>query len=393
MPEPGPTGPLNPFEGMPLFGDLARLFASQGPLNWDLARQVAVWVATEGQPEDNVDPLERVRLEELARVAELHVAEHTGLPTAVAGGMLAVTPVTRSTWALRALQDHRDLLERLATSLAVPGDPDEGTAPDAGTELLGGIAQLLAPVLLGMQAGFMAGHLSRRSLGQYDVLLPRPPSDELLVVPANVDEFADRWALPVDDLRLWVCLREITHHAVLGRPHVHERLRDLVGRYVSSFEVDSGGVEARLGEIDPTDIESFQSVLGDPEALLGAIQSDAQRALLPRIGALTAAVTGYVDHVMGSVGRRLIGSYDQLVEAFRRHLVEESPGDTYVARLFGLQPDQAHYDRATAFAEGVVERAGERALDRLWSSERELPTAAEIEAPGLWLARIDLPAD
>ena len=151
--------------------------------------------------------------------------------------------------------------------------------------------------------------------------------------------------------------------------------------------------EARLGEIDPTDIESFQSVLGDPEALLGAIQSDAQRALLPRIGALTAAVTGYVDHVMGSVGRRLIGSYDQLLEAFRRHLVEESPGDTYVARLFGLQPDQAHYDRATAFAEGVVERAGERALDRLWSSERELPTAAEIDAPGLWLARIDLPAD
>src|SRR5207249_10003198 len=73
--------------------------------------------------------------------------------------------------------------------------------------------------------------------------------DALPIFPANVDEFADRWALPVDDLRLWVCLREITHHAVLGRPHVHERLSDLVGRYVSSFEVDSGGVEARLGEI------------------------------------------------------------------------------------------------------------------------------------------------
>src|SRR5438876_9292207 len=96
---------------------------------------------------------------------------------------------------------------------------------------------------------------------------------------------------------------------------------------------------------------------------------------------------------MATAGLLLIGSYDRLFEAFRRHLVEESPGDTYVARLFGLQPDQAHYDRATGFAEGVVERAGERALDRLWSSERELPTAAEIDAPGLWLARIDLPEE
>jgi uncharacterized protein (DUF2342 family) len=39
----------------------------------------------------------------------------------------------------------------------------------------------------------------------------------------------------------------------------------------------------------------------------------------------------------------------------------------------------------------VVERAGEDGLARLWATERELPTPAEVDAPGLWLARIDLP--
>ena len=34
---------------------------------------------------------------------------------------------------------------------------------------------------------------------------------------------------------------------------------------------------------------------------------------------------------------------------------------------------------------------GRDALERLWKSDRELPTPAEIDAPGLWLARIDLP--
>ena len=68
MAEEGPFP--NPFEGM--FGDLAKMLGSLtggGPINWDMARQLAQWVSTEGASEPNVDPLERIRLEELLRVA------------------------------------------------------------------------------------------------------------------------------------------------------------------------------------------------------------------------------------------------------------------------------------------------------------------------------------
>jgi uncharacterized protein (DUF2342 family) len=41
----------------------------------------------------------------------------------------------------------------------------------------------------------------------------------------------------------------------------------------------------------------------------------------------------------------------------------------------------------------VIERAGPEGLNRLWESERMLPTPAELDAPGLWLARIELPED
>ena len=60
-------------------------------------------------------------------------------------------------------------------------------------------------------------------------------------------------------------------------------------------------------------------------------------------------------------------------------------------RLFGLELGQAQYDRGQAFVRGVLERAGDDGLNRLWRSAAELPTPAEIDAPGLWLARIDLP--
>lgn len=373
-----------------MFGDLARMFAQQGPVNWDVGRQTAMWLASDGQPEANVDPLERIRLEELVRVADLHVSQQTGLNTSIAGGILSVLPVTRGDWALHSLESYRPFLERLATSLsASAGGPAD--APDPTGQLLGDLGKLLGPVLLGMQSGFMLGHLARRALGQYDLPLPRRPADQLLVVPANIDALAEQWSLVPDDLRLWVCLQEVVHHAVLGRPHVRARLEALIDEYVSRFEVDPAALEASLGDIDPTDMSGLQALLGNPETLLGAVRSPGQHDTLGRIETLTAVIEGYVDHVMDTTGHGLIGSYGQLTEALHRRRVEAGDGDRFAARLLGLELGRGQYERGGTFVRGVVERAGEEGLARLWHSERELPTPAELDAPGLWLARIDLP--
>jgi uncharacterized protein (DUF2342 family) len=77
----------------------------------------------------------------------------------------------------------------------------------------------------------------------------------------------------------------------------------------------------------------------------------------------------------------------------RRRRVEADPSDRFVERLFGLELTQVAYDRGNGFVAGVVERAGDEGLARLWESDRTLPTPAELDAPGLWLARIDLPED
>jgi putative hydrolase len=382
-------GGENPFEGLPMFRDLARLFAGQGPVNWDIARQIAVWTAAEGEAEPNVDPVERIRFEELVRVADLRVSDATGLSTSIAGGLLRVTPTTRADWALKTLDAWRPFLERLAKAVAAAGGT-EGTGPDPATQLLGDLGRVVGPVLLGMQSGYMVGHLGRRALGQYDLPVPRGTSDELLVVPANLNAFASEWSIPGDDLRLWVLLQELTHHAVLGRPHVRARLEALVDDYVSRFDVDPNALEGSFADIDPTDPSSFAKALS-PETLLGILQTPAQKEVAGRIETLLAAIAGYVDHVLDTVGHGLVGSYGQIAEALRRRRVESSEGTRFAERLLGLQLGAAQYEKGQAFVRGVVERAGEEGLARLWLSERELPTPAELDAPGLWLARIDLP--
>ncbi len=387
-----PPGGRNPFEGWPMFGDLARWFGGQGPVNWDVARQTAQWIATDGASEPNVDPLERMRLEELLRVAEMHISEATGLTTSTGGGVLSALPVTRGDWALHSMETYRPFLERLARALA-DSPSGESVDEDPATQLLGDLGKILGPVLLGVQSGYMVGHLARRNLGQYDHPLPRPPVDQLLMVPRNIDEFANEWSLPAIDLRMWVCLREVTTHAVVRRPHVRARLHALVDDYVSRFEVNPDAVEESLGELDPTDPQALQQVLGNPETLLGAVQTEAQREVLGRLATLLTVIVGYVDHVLDGVGRGLVGAYQMVSEAMSRRRVEAAEGDRFAARLLGVSIDSAAYERGEAFVEGVVERAGEEGLRRLWNSERELPTPAEVDAPGLWLARIDLPED
>jgi putative hydrolase len=261
-------------------------------------------------------------------------------------------------------------------------------------KMLGGIMQAFSPVMLGMTAGSMLGHLARRSFGQYDLPIPRPPTDELMIVLANLDEFGNEWTLPVDDLRLWVCVHEVAHHAVLSVPHVRTRLQSLLNEYVAGFEPDSGALESKLGELEIGDMSGMadiQQLFGDPEVLLGAIQSPAQRELLPRLEALVAVIVGYVDHLMDDIGQGLIGSYGMVTEAMRRRRVTADPSDRFVERLLGLELTQAQYERGAAFVDGVVERAGPEVLERLWGAERDLPTPPEVDAPGLWLARIDLP--
>ena len=386
----GPFGGSgNPFEG--LVGELAKLLSNQGPVNLEIARQLSLWLATEGKSEPNPEPSERIRLEELVRVAELHVSEATGLPTSVTGRALRVAAVGRGEWARRTLDAYRPLFEGLAAGLAEGRGDAADTEPDPGTDLLGGVTEVVGPLLLGMQAGSMVGHLARRALGQSELPVPRPPSDELVLVPVNMNEFTTDWSLALDDVRLWLCLSEVTHHAVLGRPHVRDHLNELLRSYVSGFRPDQSAMQDRLTAIDPTDPTSFQAVMGDPGELLGAMETPEQRQVLTRIEALVAAMEGYTDHILDLVGQRLVGSYGALVEALRRRRAERGEGERFVARLFGLDVSPAQYERGRRFVSGVVERAGEDGLARLWTSARELPTPPEVDAPGLWLERIDLP--
>ena len=373
-----------------LLGDLVQLMGGQGGADrLELARGLARSVATGGGTEPNVDPVERIRLEELVRVAEMHVAELTGLSPTPGGAPLAVTAVGPGAWAHDTVTDWRFLLEIMtagADAAAAAARTEGGPGGEAG-DLMARFMAGMGPMLAALQLGSAVGHLARTTLGQYEVPIPRQGTG-LLLVPANVTAFATDWSLDPDEVRLWVGLREVTVHAVLGRPHVAERVRGLVTDVVRGMAGEASGMVERLQQADLSDPDSLQQMLSDPETLLGAGHSPERERASEELMAVTAALMGYVEHVLDRTAARLLGGRGALAEAWRRRQVDRDASARTAELLFGLDLGPAQVDRGAAFVHGVVDRAGEEGLARLWRGPATLPTPAEIDAPGLWLERI-----
>jgi putative hydrolase len=374
-----------------------------------MVRSFALNVATGGNPEANVEPIQRIRLEQLARVAELNVIEATGMPVSSDGRRVTCVPVGRGDWTQRALESWRPLLTAMTPPAGTPPAAPEAQAVDpfAADDPMGGLgsmigqwASAIGPMFFGLQVGSVVGHLSQRALGQYPLAVPWAPSDELVLVTANISGFAEDWSLPEEEALLWVCARELASHSVLSRPALRARMDELLLAMAESSAAAQQDLAGKLGGLTGPegiegmggmDLESLQGMFGDPDALLGELLTPESRRTSDQLTALAVVVDAYADHIAGTVGQKLVGSHSQLAEAWYRRRTERGKGEEAAGALFGLDLEQSQVDRGRSFVSGVVERAGEEGLAKLWVSVRNLPTPSEVDAPGLWLERISLP--
>ena len=389
-------GSENPFENLPMFGDLARALSGQGPLNWDAARQFAGLAATGGAAEPNIDPSVRIKLGQLAQIAELHVRDLTGFD----GPSPEILPVTSGAWAQRTLEAYRPLFTELATSLGKPAVSSDSDAIDLNADpmmaMMANLSKMMAPSMMGMAVGSMVGRMATQAFGQYDLPIPRQDTS-ITVLPSNIDRFAEEWSISADEMRMWVLAQELTGHALFSITSLREDFASLVRRHVGAFRPDPEAIAEKLGSLDSDDedpMQAMQKVLGDPAVLLGAVQSAEQRELEPSLDAAAAVVIGYVDYMVDGVSVRVIGGDAlRIAEAVRRRRVDHSADDLYIERLLGLRLTHHQVQRGKNFVGGVVDRVGEARLSALLARPNALPTPAEIDAPGLWVARLELAGD
>jgi putative hydrolase len=369
----------------PLFREMQRVMsASSGPVNWELARQVAVASAAESGDDREATAQDLQSFEEAVRVAELHVARFTELepPTDVA----EVRAVRRAEWIGSNTDSLAALLEPAAKRIGESMDLAQREALPPQAQAMSGMLAQISPLLMGAQVGQVLGSLAQNVFGQFDVALPRSGPGAVMFVVPNISRFESDWSLDATDFRTFVAIHEVTHRFEFAQPWARERFTGLLDDFLSTLRIDLEGMQQRLAAIDTGDPEALQRMLEGDEELFAPELDDEQRLKLGRIQAFMSAAEGYGDHVMHGLGAELLPSYRRIEEAMHRYREGEA-GDPVFERLLGVEMKREQYEAGRRFCETVVELTDEATLTRMWDSAESLPSLPEVAEPRLWLAR------
>ena len=360
-------------------------------------------IATEGEPEPNVDPAVRFRYQELGRIAELHVQQVTGLDTVAGGpvdrdraghaGARGPSGRSRPTGRCSSTWPARSAGARPARRRPAGDEPDErpghvrrahadAVADDArhGGRLDGRATSPAAP-----SASTTCRSRGRRSARSRSCSATDRPVQRGLE-PARSTTCGCGSAC-----------RSSPATPCSACPTCGPSSRRLLTSTTSPASSPTPTRSSdKLAALDPGRCRrpwpTLQQLLGDPEVLLGAVQSPAQRALLP-----AARRPRGRHHRLRRPHRRrgrprpASATASRIAEAVRRRRRVEADAVRRLRRAPARPHAHAGSRSSGATPSWPAWSSGDGEAWRACGRRpRTLPTPAEVDAPGLWLARIDL---
>ncbi len=409
---PGAAAP-DPAAMQQVLAQVQRLLSASGdaPVNADVAHDVARQVAVaEGDPSLTAGQAKAAT--DALSVAELWLDVVTDLPPA--GG----TPRawSRSEWVEATLPAWNRLVAPVATSVAdalatVLRDqlPDDGLGPEAGfpglpalpglpAGALGGAldpAQMmrrLGAAVFGMQVGQAAGTLSREVFGATDVGVPLLDDPATVLVPSNVAAFADGLDAPLEEVRLYLALREAAHARLFTQvTWLRAHLLGLVEQYARGITIDVDVLEQQVRDIDMSDPEALRGALTG--GVFGLRHTEEQEATLLRLETALALVEGWVGEVAATAALPHLPHAVPLREMLARRRAAGGPAEHTFAALVGLELRPRRSRDAAALFAHVLQAGGPQARDAVWEHPDLLPGPADLDDPAGYLERRAAQAD
>jgi putative hydrolase len=382
-PDPNDPDPNNPHPNnlagqMPLFAELQKLLSwSGGPVNWDLARQLAVSSLAGGSTIASAG--DRSAIADAIRLADLWLEDVTDLPS----GVTTIESWTRLNWLDKTMSTWAALCEPIAArvtaamSSALPQEQLQMLGPG---NPLNAIMNQVGGLMFGAQVGQGLGALAQEVVSSTDIGLPLGPVGTAALLPENIAAFGEGLERPADEVRLYLALREAAHQRLFAHvPWLRQRLLDTIDEYARGITLDMSVIEEAVRGIDPTNPESMQEALSG--GLFAPQQTPEQDAALRRLETLLALVEGWVDSVVAAAaGERMAGA-DALREAMRRRRATGGPAEQTFATLVGLELRPRRLRDAAALWWSVTDRCGISGRDAVWSHPDLLPTTADLDDP------------
>jgi coenzyme F420 biosynthesis associated uncharacterized protein len=304
----------------------------------------------------------------VARASDL-VSEETGLE---GPGIPEVLVVSRGDWAATNVESFSTLLAPAEEQL----------------EKHTGLGSTLAGRVVGAEMGAVLGFLSRKVLGQYELVLPTGDSefgDSVLFVGGNILKMERDHAFRPDEFRFWVALHESTHRLqFLGVPWLRDYFLGLVGELVATAAPEPGRMQRVGAQLQQA--AAAGEPLIDESGMFGLFASEEQRAVIDRVQALMSLLEGHGHVVMDRIGERELVTQQRMSRVLKARRADKRTAA--FMRLIGLEMKLRQYQLGEQFIKGVEKEASWETLNLAWESREALPTLAEISDPQAWLKRV-----
>jgi putative hydrolase len=379
--------PADPDLVKQLIGQLQQALQNSGDgINWSLAQEQATALAARSAVA--ATPAEVSALEQALHVASLWLDEATD----IASLTTEPTLLTRAGWAEATMPVWTQLAEPVADSIATALTRVlEEQAPEELGSMLGDAGRVMRNVggtLFAMQLGQVVGQLAQEVVSGGDVGIPLLDGEQrqAALVPQNVEGFARGLEVPVEEVRLYLAVRELAHarlfrHAKWLRLQLLTQITD----YARGIHIDTSPLEDLAADFDPTNPEALREALTSGKLI--PPKSDEQLAALRRLETMLALIEGWVDVVTAQATSRLPKS-DAIAESVRRRRAAGGPAESAFASLVGLELRPRRLREAAAMWQAVTDAVGADARDALWAHPDIIPGDADIDDPTLLVARL-----
>lgn len=370
----------------------AALSKSHDGIDWEVATQHAKSVARPQNRE--VTPDEADRYAQTFRLADLWLTEATSL------GELASLPrtLTRLEWIGATMPLWSQLAEPVANSIAdalmqvlneqVPEEMQPMIAQS------GNMMRNLGGAMFSVQLGQVIGQLAGEVIAGGDIGVPVLERPQAVLLPQNVEQFAEGLDVTASEVELYLAVREVAHARLFSHAKwLQTHLVSSVTAFAKGITIDIERIEGLMQELDPSNPESIREALSS-----GAFippRTPEQQQALDRLETMLALIEGWVDVVTHKATARLPKS-ESIAEMVRRRRATGGPAERAFGTLVGLELRPRRLREAAAMWRAVENAHGTAARDSLWDHFDALPTSADIDEPTLLVTRLDVgrgPAD
>ncbi len=382
--------PADPAMVARLMGQLQRAMNSRTEgIDEKLAREEAGRIAATGAVTPSGAELEALR--QALHVAALWLDEATSITQLTAEPSL----ISRADWARQTLPVWSQLAEPVALSIADALTQALDTqVPEELKAMMGdatGMMRSLGGTLFTLQLGHVVGQLAAEVVSGGDIGIPLLPGRDdhdvqAALLPQNVAAFAQGLDIPLDQVHLYLSVRELAHarlfrHARWLRAHLISAITD----YARGISIDASSIESVAADFDPANPESLREAL--TSGALIPPKTEAQLAALARLETTLALIEGWVDVVTADATSRLPRA-DAAAETVRRRRAAGGPAESAFATLVGLELRPRRLREAAAFWRAITDAVGSAARDDLWGHPDLLPTGDDIDDPSRIIAGI-----